>query len=315
MTTATKVRLFKRLRKEQIVTAEARLARLRKIDNLTFLRYEDYCALSRDSHGYGREWGYVTRADGDVSYGDLKEDDCPDSAESYLRALCTDDTDSGEVYFYVPCASGSDYSGCTVTRSNYLVFQETYGSEDWVFSAHGGYSTYAAVVGLTGLLTCADDTADSILDALDGLENYPLLDEEALSTLEMELADEAWDSWVADDFVKALETKFDGLAEFELPSGSALRTFFEEKREESNAEWYCEGMGHDMWVDIGRVVKGIDLDDLDEYAIRYVVSYVDVGETREECATESDAIARVATLRAAGFIGATYTVETPVKEG
>ena len=45
MTTATKVRLFKRLRKEQIVTAEARLAHLRKIDNLTFLRYEDYCAL------------------------------------------------------------------------------------------------------------------------------------------------------------------------------------------------------------------------------------------------------------------------------
>ena len=56
-----------------------------------------------------------------------------------------------------------------------------------------------------------------------------------------------------------------------------------------------------MWVDIGRVIKGIDLDDLDDYAIRYVVSYVDVGEVCEDCATESDAIECVATLRAAGF--------------
>ena len=313
MTTATSVRLFKRLRKEQITTAEARLARLAAIHNLTFLRYEDYRALSTDSHGYGRAWGYVTRADGDVSYGDLKEDDCPESAESYLRALAADDTASGEAYFYVPYASGSDYSGSTVERSNYKVFTETYGADDWVFSAHGGYSTYAAVVGLTGLLTCADDTADSILDALEGLENYPVLDEESLSTLESETTDEEWDFWVADDFVKALETKFDGLAELELPSGSTLRTFFEEKREESNTEWYCEGMGHDMWVDVKRVVEGIDLDALADYIVVYTVSYVDVGETCEDCATESDAIERVATLRAAGFIGATYTARNPVK--
>lgn len=303
MTIATHAPVFKRLSKVRVITAVERLRRLRGIPNLRFLRLEDYC------RGRDGSWGYVTRAEGDVSYGDLKDTDCPNSAESYLRALSADDTESGEVYFYVPYASGSDYSGSLVEKSNYKVFTEEYGKDnEWVFSAHGGYSTYAAVVGLTGLLTCADDTADAILDVLAGLADYPLIDEEANSTLEMEETDSAWESWASDSFVRAVEKKFDGIADLELPSGDTLRSFFEEKREAANEYWYDEGVGQSMYVDIDRVVAGIEFADVEDYAVRYTVSWIDVGAESEDYYSESEAIALTVALRATGHIGAGYIV-------
>jgi hypothetical protein len=299
---------FSRMLLEGLIpTAEERLQRLRALRNLTVLRLEDYCK--------GRDgcWGYNTRADGSLSYGDLKEEDCPDCAAEYLRALSTDDSASGELYFYLPYASGSDYSGDIVCRSNALSFGESYGSNDWVHTVYGGYSTYAVAIGLTGLLTCADDTADSILDALEGLDDYPVLDEEALSALESEESDSAWESWVAGDFGKALEAKFADVADLDVPAGEALRTFFEDKCESANVYWYNEGSGHDMYVKVDDVVAGIEFADVAGWAFCYVVSWVDVGnEEEEEYNVESDAIERVAQLRATGFAGATYRTVNPV---
>ena len=310
MTITTAGKVFPRLGKKRIATATKRLQRLRAVRNVRFLHYEDYRALSRNSEGWSRDWGYVRRADGAGSYGDYKETSAPDCAEDYLRALSTDDCAPGELYFYVPYASGSDYSGSTVERSNYLSFLESYGDNSFVHQVYGGYDTYAAAIGLTGLLTCADDTADSILEALEGLADYPVLDEEALSTLEMEGADSAWECWAADDFVKALRAKFDGVADLDLPTGDALRSFFEEKREECNVYWYCEGCGHDMYVDIKAVVAGIDYADVDGFARSYRVTYTELGACWEDYATESEAAARVEQLLAIGFYGTSYT---PVK--
>jgi len=313
MAIATHSPVFKCLSKSRIAAAEARLARLRKIPSLTFLRYCNYCRLGND---WRDSWGYHTRANGDVSYGNLKKGDCPDFAESYLRALSTDDTDSGEAYFYVPFASGSDQSGSLVERSNYNVFIEEFGKDnEWVFSAYGGFGTYAAVVGLTGLLTCEEDTADSIFEVLEGLKEYALIDEEAYSELCMEKANEAWDSYVADDFRDAVEKRFDGCAAFEWPSNSDLRAAFEQFAEKANCCWEDEGWGQDnMYIDIRCIVESIDLNDLADYVIRYVVSYIDVGEEKEGCATESEAIERVDKLRAAGFLGASYAIVLPVKD-
>ena len=284
---------------------DQRLLRIRKIRALQPLRYEDY---RRFSDGC---WDNVTRANGDVSYGDLKETDYPENAEKYLEALSAD---NAEVYFFVPESSGSDYSGSTVSRSNYLVFTETYGKDsDWVFSAHGGFSTYAAVVGLTGLLGCDEDTFDEVCNVLEGLEDYPLINDEALSTLEMEGADEAWNSWVAGDFRRALEKKFD-CAEFEWPSDSDLRTFFEKKAEKANEYWFNEGYGPDMYIRVDKIVEGIDFDAVAEWAICYRVSFCAVGSETEDYASETEAIERVNSLRASGLIGASYTAVKPVKK-
>ena len=126
------------------------------------------------------------------------------------------------------------------------------------------------------------------------------------------LADEAWESWVAGDFRCALEKKFDGV-EFEWPSDSDLRPFFEKWAEKANEYWFNEGYGPDMYIRVDKIVEGIDLDTLAPYTVLFVVTYVDVGQETEEYTSESEAIERVDSLRAAGFIGASYTVVSPVK--
>jgi len=55
--------------------------------------------------------------------------DCPESAVKYLEALSTDATEEGELYFFLPYASGSDYSGSTVEKANCREFLESYGEE------------------------------------------------------------------------------------------------------------------------------------------------------------------------------------------
>ena len=297
---------------------EERLTRIRKIANLEFLQYQDYCPQGPSARYSGlQDWGYTRRIDPDgksVSYGDLmRPDDCPASAVKYLEGLSTDATEEGEVYFFLPYASGSDYSGSTVEKANHKAFLESYGEEGFVWEAHGGFDTYAVVLGLTGLLECADDTFDTILGIIEGLEDYPLIDDEALSNLEMEGADEAWDCWVAGDFRRALEKRFDGV-EFEWPSDSDLRTFFEKKAEEANEYWFNEGYGPDMYIRVDKIVEGIDLDNLADYTVLFVVTYLDVGQETEEFSSESEAIERVNSLRAAGFIGASYTAVSPAKQ-
>jgi len=129
----------------------------------------------------------------------------------------------------------------------------------------------------------------------------------------MEGADEAWESWVASDFRRALEKKFDGV-DFEWPSDSDLRPFFEKRAEKANEYWFNEGYGPDMYIRLDKVVEGIDLDCLAPYSVRYVVTYVDVGQETEEYTSETEAIERVDSLRAAGFIGASYSAVSPADQ-
>lgn len=293
------------------VREDQRLERIRKIRHITPLRYEDYTPLETDSNGYGKVWGYARRANGSASYGDFKETDWAGSAEEYLGSLCEDIEETAELYFYVPYASGSDYSGSLVEKANAKCIEDTYGENEWVHPVYGGHGTYAVAIGVTGLLGCDGDTFDELCEALEGLDDYPLLDEELHSELEMEGADEAWDSWGKDSFVKALEDKFADDAEFAWPTDPALRTFFEEKRENANSYWECEGMGPDMYVRIDDVAKGIDFDDVVKWAVRYEVSWNDCGALSEVYYKESDAIERVDTLRANGNAGASYTILGP----
>jgi len=297
---------------------EERLARIKKLANVGFLHYQDYCPQGSSSrYSWLQEWGYTRRIDPDgktVSYGDLMHpDDCPESAVEYLEGLSTDATEEGELYFFLPYATGSDYSGSTVEKANCREFLESYGEEAFVWAARGGFNTYAVVLGLTGLLECPDDTFDAVMGVIEGLEDYPLIDDEALSNLEMEGADEAWESWVAGDFRRALEKKFDGV-EFEWPSDSDLRPFFEKRAEKANEYWFNEGYGPDMYIRLDKIVEGIDLDSLRDYSVLFVVTYTDVGQETEEFTSESEAIERVDSLRAAGFIGASYTAVSPAKQ-
>lgn len=292
------------------IREDQRYQRIRNIPNIEPLRYEDYRPLHPSNRYPGsQEWGYARRADGSGSYGDFKETDWPDSAEEYLGSLCEDIEETAELYFYVPYASGSDYSGSTVEKANAGCIEESYGEHDWVHPVYGGHGTYAVAIGITGLLSdCDDDTFDELCETLEGLADYPLIDDDALSNLEMEGADEAWNSWCKDSFTRAVEKAFADQADLDIPDGDALRTFFEEKREDANVYWYCEGYGHDMYVDVDAVVGGIEFDDIAKWAVRYEVVYCNSGERREVYYLEDDAANRTEELRASGITDASYFI-------
>lgn len=282
--------------------AADRYRRIRKIKNLEPLRYESW------EHDADFVWYYARRADGSASYGDFKSTDWPNTAENYLNTLYDDITETNELYFYVPYASGSDYSGSTVERANAKCIEDDFGKNEWVHPVYGGHGTYAVAISLTGLLNCDDDTFDELCSILEGLVDYSCIDDEALSFLEMELSDEAWNNWVKADFENALEDKFKDYT-FNWPDN--LRSFFEEKREQTNVYWESE-IGGTMHINIKRIVESIAFDDIEDYAVQYEVSWNDGGEQVEIYYDENKARNRVNELRGFWLIaGASYRVIEP----
>jgi hypothetical protein len=112
-----------------------------------------------------------------------------------------------------------------------------------------------------------------MIEELHGLESYPLLSEDDYSDLELELQDEAWDSWAARDWAVAVakelqqhapETADDywGEEQLELVAAEPLRELFHACCESSNTYWQ-EEQG-DQWIDLDRVAAALDLADLRE---------------------------------------------------
>ena len=284
---------------------ETRYNRIRKIPNIRPIRYESYEHMKVTDHSTA--WGYKHRADGSASYGDFKGTDWPGSAGDYCNSLCDDDEETNELYFYVPFATYSDYSGSTVEASNADCIESAYDEHDWVHPVYGGHGTHAVAIGVTGLLTCDEDLFDELCETFEGLANYPLIDEQAHSDYETEAIDKAWESWARADFISALEKKFDG-NEFNFPDDSDdcdFRSLFENQ---DNCEWWCEGSGPDMYIRIDDVVKEIEFDDVSKYVLWYKVTYNDAGEVIEDYSDKSEASKRVDALRAGGFFGARFQI-------
>jgi hypothetical protein len=91
----------------------------------------------------------------------------------------------------------SDYSGGTVERANYKAMSEDFAAP-WLKETYGGHGTTGLAIDVAAWLEAYDDEdrdtiaeAESILEAIEGLEDYPLYSEDAHGELEMELENEA----------------------------------------------------------------------------------------------------------------------------
>ena len=120
-------------------------------------------------------------------YGDLKP----------LNGSTPEPTD-----FLMPgLLSGSDYcdSG-SVEVSNHRVFLERYGKLPNVYDVYGGYGTFAVAIR-------RDSVTPEMQADLDALDDYPLLDEDDHSEVEMEAEQESWESYARADFAQELVKK------------------------------------------------------------------------------------------------------------
>ncbi len=101
----------------------------------------------------------------------------------------------------IELASGSDYSGSLVEKSNARVLQRDF---PWLVEIYGGYGTFGL-----GYLGKRENQNPALIEAIDSLASYPVLDDSDHSDLEMELVSEAWESDGRDDFKRALVEYFD----------------------------------------------------------------------------------------------------------
>lgn len=101
----------------------------------------------------------------------------------------------------IELATGSDYSGSLVEISNMRCLKRDF---PWLVEIYGGYGTRGL-----GYLGRRENQSDALIEAIDGLTEYPLFDEDDHSDLETETAAEAWESDGRDDFKRALIPHFD----------------------------------------------------------------------------------------------------------
>lgn len=146
--------------------------------------------------------------------------------------------------YSIDLASGGDYAGDTVTRSNFEALQER--GMGWR-ALSGGYGSY-------GIIYRSKRVADKIASELD---DYPLLDEDHLIHLEMQLHNDAWRDYGERDYYHAL-AKADLLPDdLDIDViGPALHTmWFDATEQYCGGEAYKIETGCTVHYDVDRVVE------------------------------------------------------------
>jgi CheY-like chemotaxis protein len=258
------------------------------------------CSLEKYEKYYGYEDD--VRDVCSISFGDLKNMELRELEFVYIDREDLD-RDNLESY-YIPLHNifvvpqymqGSDYGGSLVDAANKKAFLEEYeGTEggEGILEMYGGHGSFGVAIPLRVYLE-----NDEIQSTLHGLEDYPVVCEETLSQLEMEGAEEAWESWVEGDFVSAVEGRLgiEDLEEDEEKTEEArrfyqqqqqliyldshdpekfgweviknIRELFEVARERAGEEWFNEGQ--DMTIRVEEVAKEVTLTDLQQSTLSF----------------------------------------------
>jgi hypothetical protein len=156
------------------------------------------------------------------------------------------------------CSWPGGYSAPSIYRSNARVFRDQF-SKELEAGADGDADGVALDVRYV---------TDEMLETIESLENYCVLDEDDHSQLELELQQEAWELWAASDWRQLVCQAIDAV----LPEGattdgdeilsampdedSKLAELFHNCCEWTNTYWFEDGT--DQWVDLDRVAEALD---------------------------------------------------------
>jgi hypothetical protein len=153
------------------------------------------------------------------------------------------------------CTSG-DYCGAPHTLSNCRVLLEEFGGSPQCREAYGSHGSSSVAIDPRYL-------SNELLESLQSLESYPVLDESDCSELELELQCEAWESWAEREFQRALESRLSSLCGDETAEeitesldSDQLFSLFESLREEANEYWESQS-SPDQWIDVERVTEKV----------------------------------------------------------
>jgi hypothetical protein len=195
-----------------LLSSSASPALQAKLSRLQDLQGEFYTVspsrLVTSPGSYSSFWeDYSPLEEGALSYSDLESSAGRHigywkvSPEELLESFCQERLWKKATIVFCPSFfSSGDYSGSLVELSNLQAWMEEFGSLPGVWELYGGH-------GSSGLALDVRFVTEDILEALESLQNYPVMDEDHLSHLELEKEQEAWESWAREDFRKALARK------------------------------------------------------------------------------------------------------------
>lgn len=154
----------------------------------------------------------------------------------------------------LPYTVSGDYVGSRVETSNCRALLEAYPETVW--ERREMYSSSMAMVWLRDMVDVLSEAHEhhGLLDDLEELQRYPVLDESALCELEMEDMQENWDSWAQSDLMREI-----GNITIEEDSDLDWRDLQPiELGQLESASWdfgHAEGCG--WWWDIERLAKHV----------------------------------------------------------
>lgn len=124
-------------------------------------------------------------------------------------------------YLEIPYTTWGDYVGGTVDRSNYRVLLEDF--RNLVVDVSGDFYSHSLVCALADWSADTDEAA-ALREIVRRLEDYPLVNEEDHSLLELEIAAEDWGTWLASDVGTMLEER--GIDADALDAADVERRFY-----------------------------------------------------------------------------------------
>jgi len=162
------------------------------------------------------------------------------------------------------CLSG-DYCGAPHTASNARVLLKEFSGPE-LREAIGDYGSQSVAVDPRYL-------SEDLLENLQSLESYPVLDEDDCSALKLEYQGQAWENWAEGDFSKALESRLsellenDELAELAMDkiSSDSLYSLFHALADRGSVYWESQS-SPDQWIDCEKVAEELSEEELSSLA-------------------------------------------------
>lgn len=157
-----------------------------------------------------------------------------------------------ETRFELPYTVCGDYCGSAVEESNRQYFQENYSV---VETDSFGYGAQNAYIRGTQFKRMNVGTLQLLLDDLERLERYPLLDEDGHSQVEMEWSNETWENCYRADVIRDLEKHFGD--DFDIERTRLDRLVWR-AMEMANVYWENE-QGNSMYLDTDKLLPHLIL--------------------------------------------------------
>jgi len=170
-----------------------------------------------------------------------------------------------EDFYIIHLASFGDYdSSCHIERSNHRWLRENY--SDFISTKYEAYGTELAVIHVAALdsLDWSSDViqgrADDLIRVLNALTDYPSIDDELASEVELEMQDEAWENVYKRDVIREIYRRFEEYEDKDFDE-SRLKELFEQRASALNVYWTVESGGN-VYIDFRRIVTDFDEEDI-----------------------------------------------------